>query len=159
VSAFRLRTPTIARKANTMTKTSLASLDRTFRTADAAWDSAITQRDAANLSKLRRLVDAAHAALYDAVPKTSEDVVIVLRLVIGGLRASGDPLADPLVTCLRRLRIKISRRRTPTSLADVIELREAAAAADAVCDGGGKMPWLAQWLRECAAALGRPRLV
>jgi hypothetical protein len=99
----------------------------------------------------------AHAALYNAVPKTLQDVVVVLRHVIGGMAASDDSLAAELIPRLRRLRAKLGRKDGAVTLDSLVELRCIASASTAVSDGGGKITWIAQWLNECAVCLGRPR--
>jgi hypothetical protein len=140
-----------------MSATSLAALERKFRKLDSAFDDALTSRDAAAVARTDRAAQGAHDALYAAVPRTLQDVVVVLRCVIGGMRASGDPLCDDLIPRARRLRVTLGRTAAVT-LGSLIELRAIAFAAKAVCSGDvGETPWISQWLEECAACLSRPQ--
>ena len=141
-----------------MTTTNLATLDRRFRKLDDAWEAARARGDAAEISRTWRLSQDAHGALYNAAPQSLQDVVVVLKRVIAGIDPF-DPLADDLIPRLRRLRAMLGRRRAIVGVQDIVELRDIARASEPICDGGGKMPWLAAWLAECAACLSRPRLV
>lgn len=138
---------------------SLAALDRRFRKLDAAFDSALTSGNAAEVERAGDRMRSASAALYNAVPRTLQDVVIVLRHVIGDLRAADDPSGNDLIPRLRRLRIRLARQRASVGLDDLVELRAIARVSESVCDGGGVVTWIAQWLYECVACLSRPRLV
>ena len=61
-----------------MNASSLAALDLRFRDLDAAFDAALASGDATEISRTLRLSQDAHGALYNAVPQTLQDVVVVL---------------------------------------------------------------------------------
>jgi len=138
---------------------SLAALDRRFRELDDVFDVALTSGNAAEVSRTSQLAQEAHDALYNAAPHTLADVIVVLKCVIGGIAASDDALGVDLIPRLRRLRVRLGRLRASAGLNDLVELRDIARASRAVCDGGGSVSWISQWLDECATCLGRPRLI